>query len=588
MASLSPLSNTIPNPGTTTSSSSSYALSLNKSKISTFSKPRNHVTHKVTCSARKEESGDKIDRRNVLLGLGGLYGLSGLGASDKFAMGAPIAPPNLANCGPADLPAGAQPTNCCPPNNLNIIDFKLPSAYSTPMRTRIAAHLVDDVYIEKYSRAIALMKALPDDDPRSFKQQANIHCAYCDGAYDQIGFPNLEIQIHQSWLFFPWHRCYLYFHERILGSLINDPTFALPFWNWDAPGGMRLPSMYANPESSLYNIRRDALHQPPAFLDLDYDLVDQNVPEKEQLKVNNAIMYRQMVSNGKTRALFLGSPYRAGNDPSPGQGSVENVPHGSVHFWAGDRTQPNTEDMGNFYSAARDPIFMAHHSNIDRMWTIWKTLGGKRTDYTDKDFLDTAFLFYDENKNLVRIKVSDVLDQQSLRYAYQDAALPWLKTRPTPRKATKSGGKKKGTARSLNKGLDIITEFPKALDAPFTVLVARPNTTKRSGKEKEDEEEVLVIEGIDIEKDTVVKFDVYVNDEDDKKPSAASSEFAGSFVNVPHKHGSKGNKMTTCLRLGLTDLLEDMDAEDDDDVLVTLVPRQGKVTIGGIKIVFAS
>ncbi|KAL5730194.1 catechol oxidase [Ranunculus cassubicifolius] len=571
----------------TKTSSPAYPFSLKKPKITTFNKPSNHVTRRVTCSARNEESAGKIDRRNVLLGLGGLYGLSGLTAADRTSIGAPIAPPDLAKCGPADLPAGAKPTNCCPPNDLKIIDFKPPNS-STPMRVRPAAHLVDEAYIEKYSRAIALMKALPDDDPRSFKQQANIHCAYCDGAYDQVGFPDLEIQVHQSWLFFPFHRYYLYFYERILGSLINDPTFSLPFWNWDAPGGMRLPSMYANPDSSLYDIRRDALHQPPVMVDLDFDRTDPQISEKEQTNINLSIMYRQVVSNGKTNRLFLGSPYRAGDEPSPGQGSLENVPHGTVHLWTGDRTQPNGEDMGNFYSAGRDPIFFSHHSNVDRMWTIWKGLGGKHKDFTDKDWLDTAFLFYDENKNLVRVKVKDCLDQTNLRYTYQDVEIPWLKNRPTPRRAKKSGGKKKAAPRSLDRGLDIGNGFPKTLDAPFTVLVARPRQMKRSTKEKEDEEEVLVIEGIDIEKDKVVKFDVYINDEDDKKPSAASSEFAGSFVNVPHKHGKKGNKMTTCLRLGLTDLLEDMDAEDDDDVLVTLVPRQGKVTIGGIKIVFAS
>ena len=30
-------------------------------------------------------------------------------------------------------------------------------------------------------------------------------------------------------------RFYLYFHERILGKLIGDDTFALPFWNWTRP-----------------------------------------------------------------------------------------------------------------------------------------------------------------------------------------------------------------------------------------------------------------------------------------------------------------------------------------------------------------
>ncbi|KAL5730207.1 catechol oxidase [Ranunculus cassubicifolius] len=553
-----------------------FSLTKSKTRVSNFS-PNSITRRIITCSARNEEPKGKIDRRNVLLGLGGLYGLTGVTPSDRSAMGAPIAPPDLSKCGPANLPDGVLPTNCCPPFNQQITDFVPPSS-STPLRVRPAAHLVDAAYIAKYSRAYALMKALPDDDPRSFKQQANIHCAYCDGAYDQVGFPNLDIQVHQSWLFFPFHRYYLHFHERILGSLINDPTFALPFWNWDgAPGGMRMPTMYADTKSALYNPRRDALHQPPVMVDLDFDSNDPNISEQQQININLAIMYRQVVSNGRTSRLFLGSPYRAGDTSVSGSGSVENVPHGLVHMWAGDPTQPNYEDMGNFYSAGRDPIFFAHHANVDRMWTIWKGLGGNRRDFTDPDWLNSAFLFYDENKNLVRVKVRDYV------------TIPWLQTRPTPRKAsTRSAGKSKATTRKT-RGIDLSNVFPKKLDAPVTLLVSRPKTNKRSKKEKEDQEEVLVIEGIKFETDKVIKFDVYINDEDDKKPSAASSEFAGSFVNVPHKHGKKMKEQTTRLRLGLTDLLEDLDAEDDDEVFVTLVPRQGEgVTIGGIKIEFSS
>lgn len=287
-------------------------------------------------------------------------------------MAAPIAPPDLSKCGPANLPAGAVPINCCPPPDTKIIDFELPSS-STPCRVRPAAHLVDE-YIAKYNKAYELMKALPDDDPRSFKQQANVHCAYCDGAYDQAasGFLKMEIQIHGSWLFFPFHRYYVYFHEKILGSLIGDPTFALPFWNWDAPAGMQMPSMFANPDSSLHDKLRDAKHQPPYLLDLNYNLVDSNLPAQQQYTSNLTTMYRQMVSGAKTATLFLGSPYRAGDVANPGAGTLEYVPHGPVHFFAGDRSQPNVENMGNFYSAARDPIFFAHHSNCDRLWTYGK------------------------------------------------------------------------------------------------------------------------------------------------------------------------------------------------------------------------
>ncbi|KAG6392222.1 hypothetical protein SASPL_146435 [Salvia splendens] len=292
-------------------------------------------------------------------------------------------------------------------------------------------------------------------------------------------------------------------------------------------------------------------------------------------------MYRQMVSNSKTPRLFFGSPYRRGEDPNPGGGSIEGIPHVPVHVWTGDRTRPNTENMGNFYSAARDPIFYVHHSNIDRMWSVWKTLGGRRADISDPDYLDASFLFYDEDARMVRVKVRDCLDPRKLGYEYQGVDIPWLNSRPTPRVSSVLRKLKKlGRANAA----DSPAQFPAKLDQVLKVMVKRPKK-KRSKKEKDELEEVLVIEGIEVDRDSYVKFDVYINDEDDVVTTAENTEFAGSFVNVPHKHKNE-KKIKTQLRLSISDIMEDLDAEDDEHVLVTLVPTNGGdvVTIGGIKI----
>ena len=120
------------------------------------------------------------------------------------------------------------------------------------------------------------------------------------------------------------------------------------------------------------------------------------------------------------------------------------------------------------------------------------------------------------------------------------------------------------------------------------VLVSRPKKS-RSQSEKDDEEEILVIDGIEVDREAFVKFDVFINDEDEKVIRPDNSEFAGSFVNVPRKSKS-GAKTKTFLRLGITELLEDLDAEDDESVVVTFVPRQGSsnVTINGATIEFDS
>ena len=519
--------------------------------------------------------------------------------SGRFASaaeGGPIAAPDMTKChklkdGPTEE---SEPPNvkCCPPTTtLNIVDFK---PGPCKIKIRPAAHSLDSEYIAKYNKAMELMRALPEDDPRSWIQQANVHCAYCNGAYDQVGFPDQYIQVHNCWLFFPFHRWYLYFYEKILGKLIGDPTFALPFWNWDHPDGYPIPSIFVDQTSALYDKNRNQSHLPPAIVDLDYTATEVGTTSTatvdEQTAVNLKVMYTAMVSGAKNQTLFFGKPYLTGYGPNPGPGTVENIPHTPIHIWCGDNRRNNWEDMGHFYSAGRDPLFYSHHANVDRMWNLWKKIpGGNRTDITDSAYLNSTFLFYDENAQLVRVKVKDSLDSRKLGYVYEDVDLPWLSAKP---KATKSKIvkllKKLGVARAAEKkNLKSLSEFPIKLDKTVSTVVKRPKKS-RSKFEKEVEEEVLVIQGIEYDRSVPVKFDVYINDEDEDAPSRADkAEFAGSFASVPQSSGSAGKIE---LNLGISDLLEDLGADDDDSLVVTLVPKSGigKVKIDGIKIDFLS
>lgn len=191
-------------------SSALFASPFFKKTLQVSTMTRNHrYSFKVSCKAKDngtngEISQGKFDRRDMLIGLGGLYGAAGL-VSDPLALAAPISAPNINTCGAADLPTGARQTNCCPPKSTQILDFRFPPVPNA-MRVRPAAHLADANYVAKFNKALQLMRDLPDSDPRSFKQQAAIHCAYCDGAYHQVGFPNLDLQVHGGWLFFPFHR----------------------------------------------------------------------------------------------------------------------------------------------------------------------------------------------------------------------------------------------------------------------------------------------------------------------------------------------------------------------------------------------
>ncbi|KAL6201147.1 hypothetical protein ACLB2K_024862 [Fragaria x ananassa] len=138
-------------------------------------------------------------------------------------------------------------------------------------------------------------------------------------------------------------------------------------------------------------------------------------------------------------------------------------------------------------------------------------------------------------------------------------------------------------AESTSKKVVEITEFPITLDSVISVTVPRPKKC-RTKEEKEEEEEVLAIQGIEFVADELVKFDVHVNDDEDDLSRPDNSEFAGSFVYLPHRRKT----VTTSLRLGITDLLDDLGADGDDSIKVTLVPKCVKrpVTIGKLKIEF--
>jgi hypothetical protein len=247
-------------------------------------------------------------------------------------------------------------------------------------------------------QAFSGLRNLPATDKRAWILQADIHALYCDQC------DNTSVQIHGSWNFFPWHRAYLYYFERILGSLVGDlDGFRLPYWDWE--NIRTLPSPYATPAASTNSLwdsnRRAALAQGG------------NLPTNDGSKARVAIL------NAITDfATFGGTAADAG--------ACENNPHNTVHVDVGFLNSPYL-DMGNLGFAARDPIFFAHHGNIDKLWSRWNGLSSGShlpppayKNPTDAAFLDTRWSFYDENQNVASISTVDVLDHEgNLRYTYE-------------------------------------------------------------------------------------------------------------------------------------------------------------------------
>ncbi|KAF8659019.1 hypothetical protein HU200_058863 [Digitaria exilis] len=497
---------------------------------------------------------------------------------------------DVLRCGEPSLPPHALPPfHCCPltpPSEAAVVNFTFPNP-AEPIRTRRPAHDAGDD-MAKLERAVAIMKALPASDPRSFYPagQRPLRLLHRRSpasrvvAGDAIADPLLVALLPVP------PRIPLLLRAR-RGEASRRPFLRHAVLGMGREGMRAPPEFFSDESSSLYDALRNPRHAPPRVVDLDFwcvekniTYVEKNVTDAEQVELNLRIMYKAMVTNAPLPSLFHGQPYRAGDREMPGAGTVELALHNVVHEWTGDLERPNYENMGAYYSSARDPIFYPHHANSDRLWEVWRGDAGderrpRHADFTDPDWLDSSFLFYDEEAMLVRVTVRDVLDVEKLRYTYADVGTPWLDARPPVTAGVSLRRRGPPALESVR--------FPVFLDAAVSAAVMRPWLPGNVRGRRGDVVEVLVVEGIEADGADFVRFDVYVNAMEHEKVSPGAREAAGSFVSLKQP----GMEVVqTSMRVVLDEVMEDLGAEGDDSVTVTLVPVMGKVRIGGLRVVY--
>ncbi|KAG0610577.1 hypothetical protein M758_7G076400 [Ceratodon purpureus] len=445
-----------------------------------------------------------------------------------------------------------------------------------PVRVRRAIHSLDDAYIAKLERGYELLRALPDSDPRSLSNQAKLHCLYCDNGiyYPDMSWP---LEIHNGWLFLPWHRMFLYFHERILGKLLGDDTFAIPYWNWDnqeTPYANTLPNIYAgNKSSSLWNQNRNACAQPPHVVNLNSVGGCTKKTSDELRTENTRLMYSQIVAGSPTSRLFFGHPYSYGDIGGEGPGTFEDNPHGTVHLWVGDPNAATAyDDMGNFGRSARDPIFYAHHANVDRIWTMWKTIpGAQRRDPTHPDFRDAQFTFYDENADLVIVNVSQIIDTDQLRYSYASSPAAWLTNgmkRGEENSVTLCNPTNPSQTRAMIFAARELTDTDVLGSTPLTFKVSRP---EQSTRPTTPAEEVLEISGIKLDSTLQSHWEAYLFfPSADSTTAVSCPEFVGTFNFIPHV-GQAQLARDRLWRVAFTTKLVALGKENSTEIVVTLV-----------------
>jgi tyrosinase len=251
-------------------------------------------------------------------------------------------------------------------------------AQTTPLvRRNLNGLSTDHEIIRSFELAITRMKELPVTDPRSWDYQAAIH-----GTRLTPKRAGWDSCVHGSDLFWPWHRMYLYYFERIVREMSGNPAWALPFWDWSTQ--RKLPAVFRVETSSLY-VRERA----PAM--------NSGAGELRQSEVDVG--------------LFLDEEDypEAGNTLETGQHSAVHVRVGGETGW-----------MRNSRTAAQDPIFWVHHANVDRLWNRWLAEHDRLNLAASKASLNKEFIFFDERGRRVTLSACDLIRATAqLGYQYE-------------------------------------------------------------------------------------------------------------------------------------------------------------------------
>ncbi|KAH7441844.1 hypothetical protein KP509_03G057800 [Ceratopteris richardii] len=490
----------------------------------------------------------------------------------NIACAANVLAPNISACNePIGVPYAEEHYRCCAPvpsYEPQLFRPPVPSAGDI-IRVRRTSHSADDKYASKLARAYSLMKELPAEDPRSFVQQANIHCAYCNSVYSQMNSSE-RFQAHHSWLFFPFHRWYLYFHERILAKLLGDDTFSLTFWNYDHPNSTDIPWLYSaalSPYFALCTALRDAsIDHPSSTAALDYSIDTDARSRNVQLSENDNVMYRSLIRDATTAEEFFGFPLRPGETQMSqmGAGTVELKPHNTVHGWLGNKSSVGWKDMGTFYAAANDPLFYAHHAQLDRLWEVWKSIPG-HVEFDDADYANAEFLFYNEEGEMVRVKAGDASNTTKLGYVYEDVETPWMEAVPQKRSLAPA------TLTEENKICEVGEWF---VDTPCSFTLDRdPDRSKSSPWLHEYLELTMQYNTTDIQLNIFLNYPS-ANATTDTGCEEYVTDYALTRYSLMYQdmlaesfEGSKTDKMDITRRLAALGLTE------EKQVVVTIVPR---------------
>ncbi len=273
--------------------------------------------------------------------------------------------------------------------------------------------------LQIYAEAVAKMQALGPGDPLSWTWLFYTH--FVDGIttkdseiqriFGDDASPTKDLatemwntcQAHTGQNpnnFLPWHRMYVLFMENIIRQVSGHPEFAMPYWNYTsydpAQRGI-VPVQFRLPTDPVYGVLYRANRTKLANTGQSI----QANQTTDVLDLSSAMAKTAYSNVGKVQGFCR---------------ALDSGVHSRLHVLTG-----TAKNMGSVPYAGRDPLFLVHHANIDRIWASWNANGGPNP--TNGGWMQQQFVFADPQGQRVSSKLSDYFDMATLGYEY-DALIP--------------------------------------------------------------------------------------------------------------------------------------------------------------------
>jgi tyrosinase len=272
----------------------------------------------------------------------------------------------------------------------------LPTRAAAGVRLEVTEFGEDSSLVKSLNYAVGQMLSNHDvTDPRSWLYWFYSHWVPRGVATPPQMDPVFRKCKHHMKYFYGWHRGYMYFFERMLQELSGNPNLYQPYWDYYRDP--RVPQLYQSA----------------------------TLPDGSK----NWLSYRRVNSEVKGLIVDSFSPaittFPWVDDTAPTYESSSQInPHDQVHDTLG-------MPMSNPMTAPADPVFFAHHSNVDRLWSAWLHAGGGRSMPAAGDPYWNAAWSYNLSGSW-HLTLAQMIDTTSLGYTFADLSLPTAAPQPIP------------------------------------------------------------------------------------------------------------------------------------------------------------